>query len=72
MRHSFCLERAIHGPIPILGETFDKLSVPLVHTDFPLKTRHQAIGPYEFPLKIIWANGSRISLKVLVYTGIGP
>ena len=29
-------------------------------------------GPYGFLLKFIWTNGSQISLKVLVCTGIGP
>ena len=32
----------------------------------------QGIGPYEFPLKFKWTNGSQISLKVQVETGIGP
>ena len=36
------------------------------------ETRHQGIGPYGFPLKFIWTNGSQISLKVLVYIGIVP
>ena len=31
------LGRAIHGPIPVSRETFDKLSAPLFHTDFPWK-----------------------------------
>ena len=34
----------------ISGETFHELSRPLVHTDFPGKTRHQGVGPYGFPL----------------------
>ena len=38
------LGRAIHGPIPVWGETL--LSGPLVHTEASLKTRHQGIGPY--------------------------
>ena len=29
------LGRAIHGPMPVSGETFDELSAPLVHTNFP-------------------------------------
>ena len=28
------LGRAIHGPMPVSGETFDEFSGPLVHTDF--------------------------------------
>ena len=72
------LGRAIHGPIPVSGETFGKFSAPLVHTDFPEnkaptgsiqivpEKRHQGIGPYRFPLKFIWTNGSQISVKVLV------
>ena len=31
------LQRAVHGPISVSGETFDELSVPLVHADFPWK-----------------------------------
>ena len=30
------------------------------------------IGPYEFPLKLVWTNGAQSSLKVSVLTGIGP
>ena len=29
------LERGFHGPTPVSGLTFDELSGPLVHTDFP-------------------------------------
>ena len=54
------------------GETFGELQGPLVHTEFPCKQGKGAIGPYESPLKFIWANSSQISPKVLVYTSIGP
>ena len=30
------------------------------------------IGPYDLPLKLVWTNGARSSLKVSVLTGIGP
>ena len=40
--------------------------------ELPWKQGKGDIGPYEFPLKLMWTNGSQISLKVLVYTGIGP
>ena len=35
--HPKLLERAIHGPIPVQGETLEKVSGPLVHTNFPRK-----------------------------------
>ena len=59
LRVSNSLGRAIHGPIPVSGETFDELSGPLVHKNFPCKQRKRRIGPYEFPQKFVWANGSQ-------------
>ena len=56
--------------MPVSGGTLDKLSGPLVHTYTP-KNRARGIGPYNFPLKITWTNGSQIPLIVLVYTGVG-
>ena len=44
------LGRAIHGPIRVSGETFDKLSGPLVHTDSPLKAR-QLKAPRDWSLE---------------------
>ena len=44
----FCpvLGRAIHGPIPVWGETLDKLSGTLVvHTQILLESKHAGIGP---------------------------
>ena len=35
------LGRAMHGPTPVSGATFDELSGPLVHTHFPEKTRQE-------------------------------
>ena len=29
------LGRAIHGAMPVSGETLDELSAPMVHTDIP-------------------------------------
>ena len=55
---------AIHGPMPVQGET-------LVHTNFPRKGYGPIIGPYEFPQELVWTNGARSSLKVSVLTGIG-
>ena len=31
---------------------------PLVHMNFPEKKANGAIGPYEFPLKLTWTDGS--------------
>ena len=44
----------------------DQVSAPLVHTNFPASKANGAIGPYEFPLKFVWTNGSQISLKASV------
>ena len=66
------LGRAIHGPIPVQGETLEELSGPLVHTNFPRKRYGPMIGPYEFPPKFVWTNGTPSSVKVSVLTGIGP
>ena len=52
------LGRAIHGPIPVQGETLEELSGPLVHMNFPRK--------------FVRTNGAQSSLKVSVLTGIGP
>ena len=43
------LGRAIHGPIPVSGETLDKLSGPLVHTDFPWKQGTKGLVHTDFP-----------------------
>ena len=66
------LGRAIRGPMPVYGETFEELSGPLVHTNFPRKRHGPMIGPYEFPSKLVWTNGPESSSKVSVLTGIGP
>ena len=66
------LGMAIHGPIPVQGETFEELSGPLVHMNFPSKRYGPMIGPYEFPPKLVWTNGAQSSLKVSVLTSIGP
>ena len=66
------LGRATHGPMPAQGETLEELSGPLVHTNFPRKRYGPMIGPYEFPPKFVWTNGTQSSLKVSVLTGIGP
>ena len=66
------LGKAIHGPMPVLGETFEELSGPLVHTNFPRKRYGPMIGPYEFPPKLVLTNGAQSSLKVSVLTGLGP
>ena len=63
---------AIHGPIPVSGETFEELSGPLVHTNFARKRYGPVIGPYEFPPKLEWTNGPESSSKVSPYIGIGP
>ena len=42
---------AIHGPMPVQGETFEELSGPLVHTNFVRKRYGPMIGPYEFPYR---------------------
>ena len=54
------------------GETFEELSGPLVHTNFPRKRYGPMIGPYEFPPKLVCTNGPESSSKVSVLTGIGP
>ena len=72
MERTPLLGRAIHGPIPVGGETFEELSGPLVHTNFPTKRYGPMIGPYEFPQEKVWTNGPQSSLKVSVLTGIGP
>ena len=66
------LGRAIHGPMPVQGETLEELSGPLVHTSFPWKRYGPRIGPYEFSPIFVWTNGAQSSLKVSVLTGIGP
>ena len=43
------LGRAINGPMPGSGETFDKLSGPLVHTDFPWKQGTKGLVHTDFP-----------------------
>ena len=58
------LGRAIHGAMPVQGETLEELSGPLVHTNFPRKRYGPIIGPYEFPPKFAWTNGAQSSLKV--------
>ena len=68
----FLLGRGIHGPLPVQGETLEKLSGPLVHTNFPRKRYGPMIGPYKYPPKFVWTNGAQSSLKVSVLTGIGP
>ena len=55
-----------------VGETFEELSGPLVHTNFPRKRYGPMIGPYEFPQEKVWTNGAQSSPKVSVLTGIGP
>ena len=47
-------------------ETFEELSSPLVHTNFPRKRYGPMIGPYEFPPKLVWTNGAQSSLKLSV------
>ena len=67
------LERFWHGPKPVWGGDFWQTFRAIGPYRLALKTRHQGICPYEFALKLIWTNGSQISLKLLVvYTGIGP
>ena len=45
------LGRAIHGPMPVHGQTLEALSGPLVHTNFARKSSGPMIGPYEFPYR---------------------
>ena len=45
------LGRAIHGQMPVQGETLEELSGPVVHTNFPRKSYGPMIGPYVFPPK---------------------
>ena len=54
------------------GKTLEKLSGPLAHTNFPRKRYGPMIGPYQFPPKLVWTNGTQSSLKVSVLTSIGP
>ena len=37
-----------------------------------LENKAKGIGPYNVALRLTWTNGSQISQRVLVYTGIGP
>ena len=46
-----------------LRGNFDELSASLVHTNLAEYKAEGAIGPYEFPLKLIWTNGSQIQEK---------
>ena len=48
------LGRAIHGPMPVSGGSFDELSGPLVQADL-----HQGIGPYGFRLKFVCRKDAR-------------
>ena len=43
------LGRAIHGPMPISGETFDELPGPLVHTNFPEDKAKEGLVHMDFP-----------------------
>ena len=54
--------------MPVKTETFEELSGPLVHTNFPTKTYGPMIGPYELPPKFVWTNGPESSSKVSVLT----
>ena len=52
--------------IPVRGEISEELSGTY---EFPRKRYGPMIGPYEFPLKVVWTNGAQSSLKVSVLTG---
>ena len=41
-KSTYSLGRAFHGPIPVSGETYDKVQGPVVHTSFP---ENKAEGP---------------------------
>ena len=42
-----------------VGEIFEELSGPLLHTNFPRKRHGPMIGPCEFHPKLVWTNGAQ-------------
>ena len=70
---SFSLDRhwSIECSSLFWGGNFWQTFRPLVHTDFP-ENKAPSGWSMRISPEFIWTNGSQISLKVLVYTGIGP
>ena len=58
------LGRAIHGPIPFLGKTFDELSGPLVHTDSRSKQGTKGLRKMRPPTGVFGPFGPEVPPEV--------